>query len=86
LDENLEKGFIRKSKVRCAAPLLLAAKPGDEMRIYQNYKILNNITIKNRYFLPLIRKILNSIYRAKHYIKLNIIAAFNNIRIIEGHE
>jgi hypothetical protein len=86
LDKNLEKGFIRKSKARCAAPLLLAAKPGDGIRIYQNYKSLNNITIKNRYPLPLIRETLNSICRAKHYTKLDIIAAFNNIRIAEGHE
>jgi hypothetical protein len=33
LDKNLEKGFIRKSKARCAAPLLLAAKPGGGVRI-----------------------------------------------------
>jgi hypothetical protein len=79
LDKNLEKGFIRKSKARCAASSLLAAKPGGGMRIYQNYKNLNNITIKNRYFLSLIREILDLICRAKHYTKLNIIAAFNNI-------
>jgi hypothetical protein len=86
LDENLEKGFIRESKAHCAAPLLLAAKPGGKMRICQDYKDLNNITIKNRYPLPLIRETLNSICRAKHYTKLNIIAAFNNIRIAKGHE
>jgi hypothetical protein len=33
LDKNLEKGFIRESKARCAAPLLLAAKPGGGVRI-----------------------------------------------------
>jgi hypothetical protein len=86
LDKNLEKSFIRKSKARCAAPLLLTVKSGGGMRIYQNYKGLNNIIIKNRYLLPLIREILNSICRAKYYIKLNIIAAFNNIRIAKGHE
>jgi hypothetical protein len=34
LDENLEKDFIRESKARYAAPLLLAAKPGGGMRVY----------------------------------------------------
>jgi hypothetical protein len=86
LNENLEKGFIRESKVCCAAPLLLAAKPGGGVRICQDYKGLNNITIKNRYFLPLIRETLDSICRAKYYIKLNIIAAFNNIRIAKGYK
>ncbi|KAM4057516.1 reverse transcriptase (RNA-dependent DNA polymerase) [Hirsutella rhossiliensis] len=54
LDDNLSKGFIRESRARCAAPLLLAAKPGGGVRICQDYRGLNNITIKNRYPLPLI--------------------------------
>ncbi|KAI1003324.1 hypothetical protein K3495_g4882 [Podosphaera aphanis] len=47
LDENLSRGFIRESKARCAAPLRLAAKPGGGVRISQDYRGLNNVTIKN---------------------------------------
>src|SRR5215813_6310080 len=53
LDDNLTKGFIRESRARCAAPLLLAAKPGGGVRVCQDYRSLNNVTIKNRYPLPL---------------------------------
>jgi RNase H-like domain found in reverse transcriptase/Reverse transcriptase (RNA-dependent DNA polymerase)/Integrase zinc binding domain len=84
LDDNLAKGFIRESRARCAAPLLLAAKPGGGVRICQDYRGLNNITIKNRYPLPLIRETLDALCNAKVYTKLDIIAAFNNIRIAEG--
>ena len=86
LDDNLEKGFIRESRARCAAPLLLAAKPGGGVRICQDYRGLNNVTIKNRYPLPLIRETLDSICKAKVFSKLDIIAAFNKLRIAEGHE
>ena len=86
LDDNLDKGFIRESRARCAAPLLLAAKPGGGVRICQDYRGLNNITIKNRYPLPLIRETLDAICHAKVYTKLDIIAAFNRLRIAEGHE
>jgi hypothetical protein len=86
LNENLEKGFIRQSKAKCAAPFLLAKKPGEEIRIYHDYRELNSVTIKNRYPLPLIRETLNQISRAKYYTKLDIIAAFNKIRITKGHE
>ncbi|EFQ90765.1 hypothetical protein PTT_12574, partial [Pyrenophora teres f. teres 0-1] len=48
LDDNLGKGFIRESRSRSAAPLLLAAKPGGGVRICQDYRGLNNVTIKNR--------------------------------------
>lgn len=86
LDDNLSKGFIRESRSRCAAPLLLAAKPGGGVRICQDYRGLNNVTIKNRYPLPLIRETLDALCRAKIYTKLDIIAAFNKLRIAEGHE
>jgi RNase H-like domain found in reverse transcriptase/Reverse transcriptase (RNA-dependent DNA polymerase)/Integrase zinc binding domain len=86
LDENLEKGYIRESRARCAAPLLLAAKPGGGVRICQDYRGLNSVTIKNRYPLPLIRETLDAICRAKVYTKLDVVAAFNKLRIAEGHE
>jgi hypothetical protein len=86
LDDNLTKGFIRESRSRSAAPLLLAAKPGGGVRICQDYRGLNNVTIKNRYPLPLIRETLDALCGAKVYTKLDIIAAFNKLRIAEGHE
>lgn len=86
LDDNLSKGFIRESRAKCAAPLLLAAKPGGGVRICQDYRGLNNVTIKNRYPLPLVRETLDAICRAKVYTKLDIIAAFNKLRIAEGDE
>jgi hypothetical protein len=86
LDDNLSKGFIRDSKASCAAPLLLAAKPGGGVRICQDYRGLNNVTIKNRYPLPLVRETLDALCNAKVYTKLDIIAAFNKLRIAEGHE
>jgi hypothetical protein len=47
---------------------------------------LNTITIKNRYPLSLIQETLVRLSRAKIYTKLDIIAAFNRIRITEGQE
>jgi hypothetical protein len=65
---------------------MLATKPGGGVRICQDYWGLNTITIKNRYPLPLIRKTLNALCRAKVYTKLDIIAAFNKLRIAKEHE
>lgn len=86
INENLNKGFIRASRSRSAAPLMLAQKPGGGVRICQDYRGLNNVTIKNRYPLPLIRETLDALCHAKVYTKLDIIAAFNKLRIAEGHE
>lgn len=86
LDDNLAKGFIRPSKSPAASPVLFARKPGGGLRLCVDYRALNAITIKNRYPLPLIQETLARICRAKVYTTLDIIAAFNKIRMAEGEE
>jgi len=44
------------------------------------------VTIKNWYPLLLVYKTLNALYSAKYFTKLNIITAFNRIRITEGYK
>ena len=56
------------------------------MRICVDYRGLNNISIKNRYPIPLIKETLDAISKAKWFTKLDVIAAFNKIRVADGHE
>ena len=51
-----------------------------------DYRGLNADTVKNRYPLPLISETLNRLSRAKIFTKLDIISAFNRLRIREGDE
>ena len=51
------------------------------MRLYINYRKLNIIIIKNRYFLSLINEILNRLNNVKRFIKLNLKNAYYYIRI-----
>ena len=86
LDENLSKGFIRASRSHAASPVLFVKKPGGGLRFCVDYRGLNAITVKNRYPLPLISETLNRLSRAKVFTKLDIISAFNRLRIREGDE
>jgi Reverse transcriptase (RNA-dependent DNA polymerase)/RNase H-like domain found in reverse transcriptase len=86
LDENLRKGFIRPSSSSAAAPVLFARKPQGGLRLCVDYRGLNAITKKNKYPIPLIRETLAMVTRAKIFTKLDVIAAFNRLRIAEGHE
>jgi hypothetical protein len=45
-----------------------------------------NISLKNRYPLPLIKETLDAVYKAKIFTKLDVIAAFNRVRVAEGYE
>lgn len=86
LDDNLVKGFIRPSKSSSASPLLLARKPGGGIRICVDYRAVNNASMKSRYPIPLIKETLDAICKAEIFTKLDVIAAFNRVRIAEGHE
>ncbi|KAE8555713.1 hypothetical protein TMatcc_002981 [Talaromyces marneffei ATCC 18224] len=86
LKANLNKHFIRPSNSAAAAPILLARKPGGGVRICVDYRGLNEITRKNRYPIPLIQETLQLLTRARYFTKLDIIAAFNKLRIAAGDE
>ena len=86
LKEHLLKGWIRASYLPVVAPVLLVRKLGGGIYFCVNYRGLNEITVKNRCLLPLIRETLDCLSQAKYYTKLDIIAAFNQIRIKEGEK
>ena len=56
---NLANNFIRLSKSPARASILFDRKPDGSLRLCMNYGCFNNITIKNRYPLPLIGESLN---------------------------
>jgi hypothetical protein len=86
LKDNLAKRFIQPSTSAAAAPILLARKPGGGVRICVDYRGLNEITKKNRYPIPLIQETLQLLTKARYFTKLDLIAAFNKLRIAMGEE
>ena len=86
LTENLKKGFIQSSSSPAASPVLFVRKPGGGLRFCVDYRALNAITIKNRYPLPLIRETLDRLSKAVIFTKLDIVAAFNRLRVAHGEE
>ncbi len=67
LETHLKTGFIRPSKSPTGAPILFDKKPDSSLRLCVNYWSLNNLTIKNRYPLPLIDEALDRLGWAKRF-------------------
>ena len=59
LKENLLTGRIRPSKSPIAAPVFFIKKKDSLLHLVQDYHALNAITIKNRYLLSLISKLVS---------------------------
>jgi len=81
LKNNLIKDFIQASSSLAISSILFVKKSSEELRFCVNYRSLNVMTVKNRYSLSLIREILDRLTKIKYYIKLNIIAVFNKLRM-----
>ncbi len=52
LEENISSGRIRPSKSPMAAPFFFVKKKDGSLRPVQDYRLLNSITVKNKYPLP----------------------------------
>ena len=86
LDENLKKGFIRKSESPAGYPILFVPKKDGTLRLCVDYRKLNSITIKNRYPLPNISELQDRLQGAKYFTKLDLRGAYNLIRMKAGEE
>ena len=84
IETNLANGFIWPSKSPAGAPILFVVKPNGSLRLYVDYRGLNNLTIKNRYPLPLIGESLDQLGQAKGFIQLDLTSAYHQMRIKEG--
>ncbi len=80
------KEFIKFNSLPYAAPVLVVKKFKRGLRVYIDYRALNALTIKNCNIFSLIREILSRLCKIKYYLKFDVIAAFNEIRIKEGDE
>ncbi|KAI5115279.1 hypothetical protein M0805_000711, partial [Coniferiporia weirii] len=86
LEENLHKGYIRPSKSPMASPFFFVGKKDNELRACQDYRALNEGTIKNAYPLPLISKLMDKLKGAKYFTKLDLRSGYNNICIKDGDQ
>ena len=81
LKYNLEKGYIHPSQSPMGSPFFFVKKKDGKLRPCQDYRYLNEWTIKNAYPLLLIPKPTDRIKDAKFFSKLDVRCGYNNIWI-----
>jgi len=86
LDKQLETGLIVKLKSRYAAPYFYIPKKDRSLQLVQDYRKLNQVTIKDKTPLPLIGEVINKLKKAKYFNKLDLIWEYNNVQIKKGDE
>ena len=86
LDEQLKAGLIVKSKSRYAAPCFYIPKKDSLLQLIQDYKKLNQVMIKDKMSILLIREVIDKLKKAKYFNKLDLIWGYNNVQIKENNE
>ena len=82
--EQLRKGYIQLLKSLQTAPVFFVGKKDGKKWMVQDYRYLNEWTIKNNYPLPLILDVLENIGTKKLFMKMDLRWGYNNVRIKKG--
>jgi len=72
LDEHLEKGYICVSNLPYASLFFFIKKKNGELRPVQDYRKLNEYTIRNTYPLPLIKELIRNLVKKTWFTKFNV--------------
>ncbi|GBE79419.1 hypothetical protein SCP_0206170 [Sparassis crispa] len=86
LEENLRKGYIRPSKSPMASPFFFVGKKDGALRPCQDYRYLNEGTVKNTYPLPLISDLMDQFKGASIFTKMDLRSGYNNVRVKDGDQ
>lgn len=83
LDELLEKGYIRDSNSEFASPIVLTEKKNGKLRLCVDYRVLNKITARDNYPMPLVEDQLAIVGNKKYFSLLDLKDGFHHVRVAE---
>ena len=84
--EQLRKSYIQPLKSPQTVPVFFVGKKNGKKRMVQDYRYINEWTVKNNYPLPLISDVLENIGTKKVFTKMDLQWGYNNVRIKKGDE
>jgi hypothetical protein len=77
----LEKGYIRPSTLPWAALVLFMEKKDGTKRMCIDYRSLNEVTVKNKYPLPIIEDLFDQLRGASVFLKIDLRSGYHQLKI-----
>jgi hypothetical protein len=81
MEEMIESGTFQQSNIPFASPVVVVEKKDGYWRLYVDYRVLNKLTIKDKFSIPLVYQLLEELVGEIVFSKVGFRSGYHQSRM-----